>query len=229
MSKQVHEMFEDIAGDYDRTNTVLSLGVHRRWRRKAVELSGAGPGYDVLDVATGTGDLARAFAEVVGATGHVVGADFVERMVRIGRAKALDEGVPIDFQVGDALALPLADDTFDVASIAFGIRNVDDPVACLAEMGRVVKTSGCVVVLEFGQPTGMLSWPYQFYSQHVMPRIGGLLTGNREAYEYLPRTAAEFPAGDAFLELMDEAGCFSERWCQPLTGGIAYIYVGTVG
>ncbi len=228
MSDRVREMFADIAPDYDRTNAVLSLGVHRRWRRKTVELAGASPGYDVLDCATGTGDLARAFADEVQPGGHVVGIDFVERMVRLAREKLADEDVEVGLHVADALELPFADDSFDMATIGFGIRNVDDPLACLREMARVVKHEGRVVVLEFGQPEGLMGWPYEFYSRHVMPRIGGLLTGNREAYEYLPRTASEFPAGEDFLTLMDEADVFTERAAHKLTGGIAWVYVGEV-
>ncbi|MDX1612356.1 MAG: bifunctional demethylmenaquinone methyltransferase/2-methoxy-6-polyprenyl-1,4-benzoquinol methylase UbiE [Candidatus Thermoplasmatota archaeon] len=228
MAEKVRQMFADIAEDYDRTNTVLSLGVHKRWRRKAVALSGAGPGFQVLDCATGTGDLARDFAQAVTPGGRVVGSDFCKEMVELAPSKAQDAGCVVEFQVGDALALPFEDASFDVTSIAFGIRNVDDPVACLQEMARVTKQDGRVVVLEFGQPTGLMAWPYTFYSRHIMPAVGGLLTGNREAYEYLPRTAAAFPAGDAFLEMMDAAGCFARREATSLTGGIAYVYVGEV-
>jgi demethylmenaquinone methyltransferase/2-methoxy-6-polyprenyl-1,4-benzoquinol methylase len=130
--------------------------------------------------------------------------------------------------VSDALRLPFADASFDIASIGFGIRNVDDPVRCLREMGRVVRPGGRVVVLEFGQPEGALAKPYSFYSRHVIPRVGGMLTGHRSAYEYLPRTSATFPAGEAFLGLMDESKAFEKRTATALTGGIAYVYVGTV-
>jgi demethylmenaquinone methyltransferase/2-methoxy-6-polyprenyl-1,4-benzoquinol methylase len=115
-----------------------------------------------------------------------------------------------------------------VASIAFGIRNVDDPVRCLREMARVVRPGGRVVVLEFGQPRGPFGALFRVYSRQVMPALGGLLTGNRSAYEYLPRTAAAFPAGDRFLALMSESGSFSQRGATPLLAGTAYVYVGTV-
>jgi demethylmenaquinone methyltransferase/2-methoxy-6-polyprenyl-1,4-benzoquinol methylase len=134
----------------------------------------------------------------------------------------------VEFQVADAMALPFADATFDVASIAFGIRNVDDPVKCLKEMARVVKPGGRVVVLEFGQPTGAFGGLFRFYSKTIMPAIGGLLTGNRAAYEYLPRTAAAFPAGERFLQLMEQAGAYRERVANPMTFGTSYVYVGTV-
>jgi demethylmenaquinone methyltransferase/2-methoxy-6-polyprenyl-1,4-benzoquinol methylase len=221
-------MFADIAPDYDRVNTVLSMGVHDRWRRRAVQLAPAGKGFDVLDCATGTGDLAFEFAREVGPSGHVTGIDFVPGMVQRARAKGAKQSAGARFSVADALRLPFADDAFDLSSIAFGIRNVDDPVQCLREMARVVKHEGRVVVLEFGQPDGLMSLPYRFYSRHVIPRVGALLTGNREAYEYLPRTQAEFPCGEAFVDLMDEADVFASSSFESLTGGIAYIYVGEV-
>jgi len=228
VSERVRRMFADIAPDYDRTNAVLSLGVHGRWRRKTVELAGASEGFDVLDVATGTGDLARAFAGAVQPGGRVVGVDFVPRMVHLGREKLADEDAEVAMAAGDALELPFADDSFDMATIGFGIRNVDDPVRGLEEMARVAKRGGRVAVLEFGQPDGLMSLPYRVYSRHVIPRVGELLTGNREAYEYLPRTQAEFPCGDDFLALMDQTGAFADREAHRLMMGIAWVYVGEV-
>ncbi|HLL56165.1 MAG TPA: bifunctional demethylmenaquinone methyltransferase/2-methoxy-6-polyprenyl-1,4-benzoquinol methylase UbiE [Myxococcaceae bacterium] len=227
MSTQVREMFSSIAPRYDVTNEVLSFGVHRLWRRVAVRLSGAREGHSVLDCATGTGDLAISFKRQVG-SGRVLGTDFCQEMLIPAPAKAAKAGVEIGFEVADAMALPYPDNTFDIASISFGIRNVDDPVQCLKEMSRVVKPGGRVVVLEFGQPRGVFGALFRFYSKAVMPRIGGLLTGNRAAYEYLPRTSAQFPAGDQFLALMDKSQGFAERSAHPLTFGTAYVYVGVV-
>lgn len=229
MSAEVQKMFASIAPKYDAANTVLSLGIHRLWRRAAVRLSGAAPGQKVLDCATGTGDLALAFKRAVGPSGAVTGTDFCAEMLAPAPAKARAAGLEVAFQVADALALPFADGAFDVSSIAFGIRNVDDPVRCLREMARVVRPGGRVVVLEFGQPRGLFGALFRFYSRAVMPAVGGLLTGNRAAYEYLPRTAAAFPAGERFLGLMEEAGVFSARAATPLLSGLAYVYVGTVG
>jgi demethylmenaquinone methyltransferase/2-methoxy-6-polyprenyl-1,4-benzoquinol methylase len=228
MSTEVRQMFSSIATRYDVTNEVLSFGVHRLWRRTAVRLSGAKEGSAILDCATGTGDLALAFKRKVGPTGRVVGTDFCPEMLESAPSKATKAGLRVEFQVADALALPFADDSFDVASIAFGIRNVDDPVKCLKEMARVVRPGGRVVVLEFGQPTGAFGALFRFYSKTVMPAVGGLLTGNRAAYEYLPRTSAAFPSGDRFLALMEQSGAYSERSAHPLTFGTAYVYVGTV-
>jgi demethylmenaquinone methyltransferase/2-methoxy-6-polyprenyl-1,4-benzoquinol methylase len=228
MSTEVRQMFSSIATKYDVTNEVMSFGIHRLWRRAAVRLSGAQEGSAVLDCATGTGDLALAFKRKVGASGRVVGTDFCKEMLDNAPAKAAREGLQLEFQVADAMDLPFADNSFDVASIAFGIRNVDDPVKCLEEMGRVVRPGGRVVVLEFGQPTGLFGALFRLYSKVVMPTIGGLLTGNRAAYEYLPRTSAAFPAGDKFLALMDQSGAYKERVAHPMTFGTSYVYVGTV-
>lgn len=228
MSEKVRTMFADIAEDYDRINTVLSFGVHHRWRKRAIKESGAKEGDHVLDCATGTGDLAIAFKHKVGKDGYVMGTDFCAPMIEPAPAKAAKRGLEIDFEVADAMNLPYKDNTFDIASIAFGIRNVDEPVIALQEMARVVKPGGRVVVLEFGQPKGLIKGPYNLYSQSIMPAVGGWLSGNREAYTYLPRTSATFPAGKKFLKLMEESNAYIDYRAVRLTGGIAYVYVGLV-
>ena len=228
MSEKVRRMFADIADDYDRVNSILSFGVHHAWRSRTVQLSGAKEGDKVLDCATGTGDLALEFKEKVGDEGYVLGTDFCREMIEHAPAKASEHDLEVDFEVADAMDLPYEDDRFDISSIAFGIRNVDEPVQALREMSRVVKPGGKVMILEFGQPKGLLKYPYELYSQYIMPAVGGWISGNREAYSYLPRTSAEFPAGEHFIALMEEAGCFTSQMYEKLTGGIAYVYVGTV-
>jgi demethylmenaquinone methyltransferase / 2-methoxy-6-polyprenyl-1,4-benzoquinol methylase len=228
MSEKVRNMFADIADDYDRINGVLSFGIHNIWRKSTVLASRVKPGDRVLDCATGTGDLALEFKRAVGHEGYVKGTDFCKEMIEYAPEKAHDKRLVVDFEVADAMDLPYEDNSFDIASIAFGIRNVDDPVTALKEMARVVRPGGRVVVLEFGQPEGVIKYPYEFYSRHVMPAIGGWISGNREAYTYLPETSAKFPAGEKFLELMDQTGSFEKREAEKLTGGIAFVYVGTV-
>lgn len=227
MSEAVRSMFSDIAPRYDAANDVLSLGIHRLWRAEAVRRAQVKPGDRVLDCATGTGDLALAFARAVGPTGRVVATDFCAAMLERAPAKAARAGLSITFEEADALALPYPADAFDVASMAFGIRNVDDPRRCLRELARVVRPGGRVAVLEFGQPEGVFGAAYRQYARSVLPAIGHLVTGRRKAYEYLPRTAQAFPSGDRFLALMDDSGAYSDRRAHPLLFGLAWVYVGT--
>lgn len=228
MSEKVRSMFADIADDYDKVNSILSFGVHNLWRTRTVKESGAKKGDRILDCATGTGDLALEFKEKVGGGGYVLGTDFCSEMIAFAPGKAVKKGLNIDFEVADAMNLPYDDNSFDIASIAFGIRNVDEPQTALKEMSRVVKPGGRVVVLEFGQPKGLIGYPYRFYSKHVMPAVGGWISGNRDAYTYLPETSAAFPAGSKFLDLMNQTGTFNKTKAVSLTGGIAFVYVGYV-
>ncbi len=228
MSARVRQMFAAIAPRYDFANEVLSLGIHRLWRRIAVRESGVRPGQSVLDCATGTGDLAIAFKRAVGPAGRVVGTDFCAEMLALAPHKAQQASLEIQFELADATALPYPDASFDVSSIAFGIRNVDHPLQCLRELARVTRPAGRVVVLEFGQPSGVFGSLFRFYSRTILPWIGGALTGARAAYEYLPRTAAAFPSGERFLSVMREASAFDELKAKPLTFGVAYVYVGRI-
>ena len=221
---RIQSMFGSIAGRYDRANTVMSAGVHHLWRRRAVRWSGAKKGDAVLDCATGTGDLAIAFKKVVG-SGRVVGTDFTPEMIALARQKSRQ----ITFDVADVTALPFDDAAFDIASISFGIRNVGDPMKAIAEMTRVVRPGGRVIVLEFGQPSGRLaSALYDSYRRHFLPRLGGAVTGERKAYEYLESSAARFPCGEEFVAMMRGAARFTSIDVRPLTFGIAYCYRGVV-
>jgi demethylmenaquinone methyltransferase/2-methoxy-6-polyprenyl-1,4-benzoquinol methylase len=216
-------MFGSIAGRYDRANTILSAGVHHRWRKATVRWSGAKSGEAVLDCATGTGDLAIAFRKAVGAIGRVVGTDFTPEMIELARAKAGD----IEFDVADVTKLPYGDATFDISSISFGIRNVADPRRGIAELARVVRSGGRVMVLEFGQPPNRAFRAlYDLYRARILPRLGGLVTGEQDAYAYLERSAGRFPCGEEFAALMRDSGDFASVDFRPLTFGIAWLYRG---
>jgi demethylmenaquinone methyltransferase/2-methoxy-6-polyprenyl-1,4-benzoquinol methylase len=228
MSREVHDMFAEISASYDRANSVLSLGVHHRWRKATVRLSGVAAGDRVIDCATGTGDLALEFKRTVGSGGRVVGTDFCAEMLAFAPEKATQAGLAVEWEVQDAMQLSYPEDSFDVASIAFGIRNVDDPVQALRSMARVVRSGGRVMILEFGRPLWWMKPFFSFYSKVIIPIVGGLVSGKRDAYEYLTRTSAAFPTGEEFLALMDESAMYSDRRTIPLTGGIAYLYIGTV-
>ena len=224
----IRSMFSKVAANYDKGNNVLSMGIHHLWRKKLVRYSGAKLGQSVLDCATGTGDLAIEFKKTV-QTGKVIGTDFCPEMLIPAPAKAKERGLDIQFEQADVTALQYADKTFDITSISFGIRNVSDPVKALKEMARVTKSGGAVMVLEFGQVRVPLFGPlYNFYSENILPKIGGLVTGQKEAYEYLQKSSAAFPCREEFLSLMDESSAFQHREFIALTGGIAYIYKGIV-
>lgn len=228
MSEKVREMFAEIAPRYDVANTALSFGIHHIWRRTLVRLSEVKRGMSVLDCATGTGDLAIAFKKAVGSEGSVIGTDFCAEMMETAPLKAVRNHVSVQFEVADAMNLPYRADMFDITSISFGIRNVDNPVQALGEMARVTKNGGKVIVLEFGQPTGIFGVLYRFYSTRILPIVGGILTGKKDAYQYLNRTAAAFPCREEFLALMQETGRFEKVSFVPVSFGIAYIYIGVV-
>jgi demethylmenaquinone methyltransferase / 2-methoxy-6-polyprenyl-1,4-benzoquinol methylase len=220
---RIRSMFASISTRYDRANTVLSGGIHHLWRRKAVRWSQAKAGDHVLDCATGTGDLAIAFRSAVGASGRVVGTDFVPEMLMVARAKAPD----ITFEVADVTRLPYDDASFDIASISFGIRNVNDPRKGITEMTRTLRSGGRLIVLEFGQPRSRFFGAlYDIYRRRVMPKLGGIVTGEQGAYEYLESSAGRFPCGEDFVAMIKSAGEFSSIDFKTLSFGIAYLYRG---
>ena len=224
--QRIQQMFNAIAGRYDLLNHLLSGGVDLYWRRRALaSVRRRGPAR-VLDLATGTGDFARAAARLD--PGRVVGVDVAVDMVRIARAKLGEAGGGrgADLMAGDAELLPFRDRCFDLVTVAFGARNFGSVAAGLAEAERVLRSEGEVIVLEFTEPTlPVFRQLYGFYFNRVLPPIGGLISGNREAYSYLPRSVGSFPQGGEFLELMEAAG-FTDTRATPLTLGICAVYQG---
>jgi demethylmenaquinone methyltransferase / 2-methoxy-6-polyprenyl-1,4-benzoquinol methylase len=219
-------MFDRIAGLYDRMNTVMTAGLHHRWRRRTADLAGLSQGERALDVATGTGDLALELAARVGPTGQVVGSDFSERMLGLARDKAQGLG-SVRFEVGNALDLPYEDDSFDAATVGFGARNFSDLRRGLEEMVRVVRPGGRVVVLEITTPTRPpLSTLLELWFEAIVPALGRL-AGDPQAYSYLPQSVRRFPAPVALAGLMWEAGLRDITWLQT-AGGIIAIHGGQV-
>ena len=227
MGEAIRDMFTAIAGQYDRLNTLLSFGLHYHWRQQAVAAAAMQPGARLLDLCSGTADLALAFSRQLGPHSHIVATDFCPAMLLQGSHKASRHGVPLTFALADAQSLPFGDAIFDAVSVAFGLRNVDNLATALQEMYRVLRPGGTAVVLEFGQPHGKVLGPlYRFYSRVVLPHIGSWISGHKEAYTYLPRTAAVFPAGSRFVQAMIIAHFVNVR-ARPLNGGIVYLYQAT--
>jgi demethylmenaquinone methyltransferase / 2-methoxy-6-polyprenyl-1,4-benzoquinol methylase len=224
---QVRAMFDRIAGLYDVMNSVMTAGLHHRWRERAADLARVGPGDKALDVATGTGDLALELSRRVGPGGEVVGSDFSEGMLDRARAKA-PERPGLRWEWGNALELPYPDATFDAATVGFGARNFSDLERGLAEMARVVRPGGRVVVLEITTPTRPpLSTFFSVWFDRVVPAIGSLTTDS-EAYTYLPSSVKRFPAPDALAGALAGAGLTDVRWLLT-AGGIIALHSGTVG
>ena len=219
---QVRAMFDRIAAFYDVMNSVMTAGLHHRWRARAADLAAVGPGATALDVATGTGDLALELARRLGPGGEVVGSDFSEEMLEIARRKAPD----LRFEWGNALELPYEDGRFDAATVGFGARNFSDLDQGLREMARVVRPGGRVVVLEITTPQRPpLSTFFRVWFDHVVPLLGRL-TGESLAYSYLPSSVRRFPAPEALAGAMARAGLRDIRWILT-AGGIIAIHVGT--
>ena len=226
--RAIRQMFDDIAPRYDLLNRLLSFGIDRRWRRRAVAELRVPAGGRVLDVATGTGDVALEIARQTDPSVRIVGADFTQGMLVLGHAKvaASPHAGRIVLVNAACEALPCRERCCDGVTIAFGIRNVVDRAAGLREMARVLKSGGRLVVLEFATPTSALFRTiYLGYFHHLLPRLGGLLS-RRSAYQYLPESVQGFPDRQAFLAMMADAGLHELKVIE-LTGGIAVIYVGT--
>lgn len=225
--ERIREMFGSIAPRYDLLNRLLSFGIDRRWRRFAVKQINCGGGGRILDVATGTGDVALEIAAQTPASVTIVGADFCKEMVDLGRVKVAQSPYAdrITFEVAPCEAIPFPDGTFDAVTIAFGIRNVVDRAQGLREMLRVLKNGGRIVILEFSTPhSALFKRLYHFYFLKVLPVIGGLFS-QFSAYQYLPDSVLEFPSQEEFKGLMASVG-FTHLRHYDLTGGIATVYVG---
>lgn len=223
----VRNMFARIAPRYDLLNSLLSLRIHRYWRHVAARETALKPGQRVLDVCTGTADLALRLAKDVGERGWVVGVDFCEPMLRVGLSKVHRERAKarIALALADAQTLPLADNTFDVVTVAFGIRNVADMRRAFAEMWRVLKPGGRLVCLEFSHPRRQpFRSIYTFYFHRVLPFIGGLLS-HRDAYTYLPVSVSYFPEREQLAQILREMGFAEVKW-RELTFGIVCIHSG---
>ena len=225
---KVAEVFHSVAAKYDLMNDLMSGGVHRLWKRITIEMSGVRRGDKVLDIAGGTGDLTAKFSRIVGSEGTVVLADINDSMLKVGRDRLMDRGVVnnVRFSQADAQYLPFPDNTFDVITIAFGLRNVTDKDLALRSMLRVLKPGGRLLVLEFSKPANpVLSKVYDTYSFSILPKLGKLFADDSDSYQYLAESIRMHPDQQTLQNMMDDAG-FANTYFHNMTGGVVALHRG---
>lgn len=224
----VANVFNSVAQKYDVMNDLMSFGIHRLWKRYTIDCSGVRTGMKVLDIAGGTGDLTAAFARRVGPSGEVVLADINDAMLEVGRDKLRNRGIVgnVSYVQANAEELPFADDSFDIITIAFGLRNVTDKQKALESMFRVLKPGGRLLVLEFSKPVQpLLNQAYDFYSFNVLPKMGQLVAGDAESYQYLAESIRMHPDQETLKGMMETAG-YDQVTFDNLTGGIVALHRG---
>ena len=225
---RVAGVFHSVADNYDLMNDLMSAGIHRLWKHMTIEMSGVRKGHKVLDIAGGTGDLAAKFSKIVGSEGSVVLADINESMLKVGRDRLTDRGIieNVTFSQADAQYLPFPDDTFDVITIAFGLRNVTDKDMALRSMLRVLKPGGKLLILEFSKPTSsLLSKIYDTYSFNVLPQLGKVFANDSDSYKYLAESIRMHPDQSTLLQMLDSAG-FENTDFHNMTGGVVALHRG---
>jgi demethylmenaquinone methyltransferase/2-methoxy-6-polyprenyl-1,4-benzoquinol methylase len=224
--EQVAEMFNNIAFRYDFLNSLLSLGIHKGWRKKAVNVFKDKKPKFILDVATGTADFA--IENLKANPEKVIGVDISAGMLEVGKQKIKKAGLEnrIELQLVDAEGLPFVDNYFDAITVGFGVRNFENLEKGLTEMQRVLKPGGDLVIIEFSKPSGFFSYFYKFYFSYITPAIGKLFSKDHRAYSYLPESVAAFPYGETFCAILGRCG-YKKSACMPLTFGVASIYTGT--
>ncbi|RZJ02614.1 MAG: bifunctional demethylmenaquinone methyltransferase/2-methoxy-6-polyprenyl-1,4-benzoquinol methylase UbiE [Haliea sp.] len=223
-SRRVRGVFDSVAPKYDLMNDLMSMGLHRAWKAYTVLVANVRPGQQVLDIAGGTGDLALAFAAKAGPTGRVVHTDINEAMLRTGRDRLLDAGVVLPTVVCDAEKLPFPDAGFDVVSVAFGLRNMTHKEGALAEMNRVLKPGGKLLVLEFSKVAPPLAKAYDWYSFKVLPRLGAMVAGDDASYRYLAESIRMHPGQQELKAMMKNSG-FGHVDYHNLSGGVVALHV----
>jgi demethylmenaquinone methyltransferase/2-methoxy-6-polyprenyl-1,4-benzoquinol methylase len=226
-AQRVRSVFDSVATDYDLMNDVMSLGIHRLWKRLAIGMANIQPGQQVLDLAGGTGDLVLLIAPKVGPQGRVVLSDINNAMIRTGRARLLDRGIAgnVEYVQADAERLPFPDNSFDCITMAFGLRNVTHKQAALDAMYRVLKPGGRLLILEFSRPAALLKPAYDFYSFSILPRLGQLIARDAASYRYLAESIRMHPDQKTLVGMLESAG-FEGCDFHNLTGGIVAIHRG---
>ena len=224
-ARQVRGVFDSVASKYDLMNDLMSLGAHRAWKAYAVTVAQVRAGDKVLDIAGGTGDLARAFARQAGATGNVVLTDINEAMLRVGRDRLMDDGLVVPTLACDGEHLPFRNAAFDLVSVAFGLRNMTHKDWALSEMCRVLRPGGKLLVLEFSKVAAPLQKPYDWYSFNVLPRLGRWIAGDSQSYQYLAESIRMHPDQETLKGMMKTAG-FGHVDVHNLSAGVVALHVG---
>ncbi|MEJ6006622.1 bifunctional demethylmenaquinone methyltransferase/2-methoxy-6-polyprenyl-1,4-benzoquinol methylase UbiE [Paucibacter sp. AS339] len=224
-ASRVRGVFDSVASKYDIMNDLMSMGMHRAWKAYTVAVANLKPGERVLDIAGGTGDLSRAFAKKVGESGMVVHTDINEAMLRQGRNRLLDEGLILPTNLCDAEKLPFKSGSFDLVSVAFGLRNMTHKDQALSEMCRVLKPGGRLLVLEFSKVAAPLQKPYDWYSFKVLPKLGQMIAGDAESYRYLAESIRMHPGQQELKAMMKTAG-FGHVDVHNLSGGVVALHAG---
>ncbi len=221
----IPRMFNSIAKKYDLVNDLLSFGIHRFWLKKAIRQIKLDNGFIILDIATGTGNLAFEFLKE-NPNVKVIGIDVAEKMLEIARKKNEKMNLNVEFNYGDATDIPYPDNSFDVVSISYGIRNIQNIEKCLFEIHRTLKPDGSLLIVEFGQPVNFLRKLFHLYQNLIIKNLGSLLSNNSYAYRYFVSSVNSFPCGLDFLKIIEKTNLFSSLKYLPLTFGITYIYFG---
>ena len=224
-AKHVRGVFDSVASKYDVMNDLMSMGLHRVWKHYTTTVADVREGYQVLDIAGGTGDLSMAFAKRVGKTGRVVHTDINEAMLRTGRDRLLDHGLVLPTLVCDAEKLPFTDNHFDVVSVAFGLRNMTHKDVALREMCRVLKPNGKLLVLEFSKVAKPLEKTYDWYSFNILPKLGKWVAGDDTSYQYLAESIRMHPSQEELKALMKQCG-FGHVDCHNMTAGVVALHLG---
>lgn len=226
-TRHVRQVFDSVADNYDLMNDLMSFGIHRLWKRFAINMAALQPGQQVLDLAGGTGDLTRLMAPLVGPSGHIVLADINAAMLENGRRRLLDKGISgnVTFALANAEQLPFPDNRFDLATMAFGLRNVTDKQRALDSIFRVLKPGGRLLVLEFSRPVALLKPAYDFYSFKLLPKLGQLIANDAPSYRYLAESIRMHPDQQTLQGMLEQAG-FERCDYHNLTGGIVAVHRG---
>lgn len=225
---RVAGVFDSVAAKYDIMNDLMSMGIHRLWKKQTIDMSGVREGHTVLDLAGGTGDLTMKFSQLVGPEGQVILADINDSMIKVGRDKLIDKGVVgnVNYVQANAENLPFPDNTFDCITIAFGLRNVTDKQAALESMARVLKPGGRLLILEFSKTENpLLTKAYDTYSFNILPKIGKLVADDEDSYRYLAESIRMHPDQETLKGMLEQAGLVNCRY-NNMTGGIVALHFG---